>query len=81
VTHFGVPDPQTLPSGITLVVVSGERSLKKAAPAIRATITTGWRQNYLERLSRICTVFTARSYPLSVTRLEKNESPEVRTWM
>ena len=36
---FGVPDPKTLPSGITLVVVSGDHSLKKDAPAIRAAIT------------------------------------------
>jgi uncharacterized protein len=36
---FGVPDPNTLPSGITLVVVSGDHSLKKDAPAIRAAIT------------------------------------------
>jgi predicted alpha/beta-hydrolase family hydrolase len=35
---FGVPDPKTLPSGITLVVVSGDHSLKKDAPAIRAAI-------------------------------------------
>ena len=35
---FGVPDPDTLPSGITLVVVSGDHSLKKDAPAIRAAI-------------------------------------------
>lgn len=37
---FGVPDPETLPSGITLVVVSGDHSLKKDAPAIRAAITS-----------------------------------------
>lgn len=37
---FGVPDPATLPSGITLVVVSGDHSLKKDAPAIRAAITS-----------------------------------------
>lgn len=36
---FGVPDPKTLPSSITLVVVSGDHSLKKDAPAIRAAIT------------------------------------------
>ena len=36
---FGVPEPGTLPSGITLVVVSGDHSLKKDAPAIRAAIT------------------------------------------
>ena len=36
---FGVPDPATLPSGHTLVVVSGDHSLKKDAPAIRAAIT------------------------------------------
>lgn len=37
---FGVPDPQTLQSGVTLVVVSGDHSLKKEAPAIRAAIST-----------------------------------------
>ena len=37
---FGVPDPQTLPSGITLAVVSGDHNLKKDAAAIRAAITT-----------------------------------------
>ena len=36
---FGVPDPKTLPSGITLAVMSGDHSLKKDAPAIRAAIT------------------------------------------
>jgi predicted alpha/beta-hydrolase family hydrolase len=36
---FGVPDPATLPSGITLVVVSGDHSLRKDAPAIRAAIS------------------------------------------
>jgi predicted alpha/beta-hydrolase family hydrolase len=36
---FGVPDPETLPSGHTLVVVSGDHSLKKDAPAIREAIT------------------------------------------
>jgi predicted alpha/beta-hydrolase family hydrolase len=35
---FGVPDPQTLPSWITLAVVAGDHSLKKDAPAIRAAI-------------------------------------------
>jgi predicted alpha/beta-hydrolase family hydrolase len=35
---FGVPDPASLPSGITLVVVSGDHSLKKDVPAIRAAI-------------------------------------------
>ena len=38
---FGVPEPKTLPSAITLVVVSGDHSLKKDAPAIRAAIS-GW---------------------------------------
>jgi len=37
---FGVPDASSLPSGITLVVVSGDHSLKKDAPAIRAAITS-----------------------------------------
>ena len=37
---FGMPDAKTLPAGITLVVVSGDHSLKKDAPAIRAAITT-----------------------------------------
>jgi predicted alpha/beta-hydrolase family hydrolase len=37
---FGVPDPATLPSGITLVVVSGDHSLKKDAPVIRSAIAT-----------------------------------------
>lgn len=37
---FGVPDAATLPSGISLVVVSGDHSLKKDAAAIRAAITT-----------------------------------------
>ncbi len=36
---FGVPDPESLPSGIILAVVSGDHSLKKDAPAIRAAIT------------------------------------------
>jgi predicted alpha/beta-hydrolase family hydrolase len=36
---FGMPDPANLPSGITLVVVSGDHSLKRDAPAIRAAIT------------------------------------------
>lgn len=36
---FGVPDPGTLPSTVTLVVVSGDHSLKKDTPAIRAAIT------------------------------------------
>jgi len=35
---FGVPDPATLPSGITLIVVEGDHSLKKDAPAIREAI-------------------------------------------
>jgi predicted alpha/beta-hydrolase family hydrolase len=35
---FGPLDPETLPSGITLVLVSGDHSLKKDAPAIRAAI-------------------------------------------
>jgi predicted alpha/beta-hydrolase family hydrolase len=35
---FGVPDAVSLPGGITLVVVSGDHSLKKEAPAIRAAI-------------------------------------------
>jgi predicted alpha/beta-hydrolase family hydrolase len=37
---FGVPDPATLPGGHTLVVVEGDHSLKKDAPAIRAAIIT-----------------------------------------
>jgi predicted alpha/beta-hydrolase family hydrolase len=37
---FGVPDPQTLQSSVTLVVVSGDHSLKKDAPAIRTAIST-----------------------------------------
>jgi uncharacterized protein len=37
---FGVPDPDTLPSGITLTVVTGDHSLKKDAPAIREAIAT-----------------------------------------
>jgi hypothetical protein len=36
---FGVPDAATLPRGITVVVVSGDHSLKKDAPAIRTAIT------------------------------------------
>jgi len=36
---FGVPDPDTLPPTVTLAVVSGDHSLKKDAPAIRAAIT------------------------------------------
>ena len=35
---FGVPDSATLPDGHTLVVVPGDHSLKKDAPAIRAAI-------------------------------------------
>ena len=37
---FGMPDREGLPSNITLAVVSGDHSLKKDAPAIRAAITT-----------------------------------------
>ena len=37
---FGMPDPDALPSSITLVVVSGDHSLKKDAAAIRAAIST-----------------------------------------
>ena len=37
---FGVPDPATLPGGHNLVVVDGDHSLKKDAPAIRAAIAT-----------------------------------------
>ena len=37
---FGVPDVATLPSGHTLVVVSGDHSLKKDTPAIRQAIAT-----------------------------------------
>ncbi len=37
---FGVPDPATLPSGHTLVVVSGDHSLKKDTPVIREAIST-----------------------------------------
>ena len=37
---FGVPDPKTLPSNITVAVVSGDHNLKKDAPAIRAAIST-----------------------------------------
>lgn len=36
---FGVPDPKTLPGTVSLVVVSGDHSLKKDTPAIRAAIT------------------------------------------
>jgi predicted alpha/beta-hydrolase family hydrolase len=36
---FGVPDPATLPGGISLVVVSGDHSLKKDAPVIQSAIT------------------------------------------
>ena len=36
---FGVPDAATLPVGIALVVVSGDHSLKKDAPAIRSGIS------------------------------------------
>ena len=35
---FGIPDAASLPGNITLVVVSGDHSLKKDAPAIRAAI-------------------------------------------
>ena len=37
---FGMPDRETLPSNITLAVVSSDHSLKKDAPAIRGAITT-----------------------------------------
>jgi predicted alpha/beta-hydrolase family hydrolase len=37
---FGVPEPDTLPRGITLAVVSGDHSLKKDAPAIRVAVST-----------------------------------------
>ena len=36
---FGVPDPETLPANITLVVVTGDHSLKKDAPAMRTAIS------------------------------------------
>ncbi|MDR7085375.1 putative alpha/beta-hydrolase family hydrolase [Aeromicrobium panaciterrae] len=36
---FGVPDPKTLQEEVTLVVVSGDHSLKKEAPAIRSAIS------------------------------------------
>ena len=35
---FGVPDVSALPTNVTLVVVSGDHSLKKDAPAIREAI-------------------------------------------
>jgi predicted alpha/beta-hydrolase family hydrolase len=35
---FGVPDPSTLPEGHTLVVVSGDHSLKRDALAIRTAV-------------------------------------------
>lgn len=35
---FGLPDPDTLPVGITLTVVSGDHSLKRDAAAIRSAI-------------------------------------------
>ncbi len=35
---FGLPDPDSLPVGITLTVVSGDHSLKKDAVAIRSAI-------------------------------------------
>lgn len=35
---FGVPDPATLQPEVTLVVVTGDHSLKKDAPAIRTAI-------------------------------------------
>ena len=37
---FGVPDPKSLPTNITLAVVTGDHSLKKEAPAIREAIAT-----------------------------------------
>ncbi len=37
---FGVPDPKTMQDEVTLVVVSGDHSLKKEAPAIRTAIST-----------------------------------------
>ena len=43
---FGVPDLQTLQDGITLVIVSGDHSLKKDAPVIRAAIST-WLANVI----------------------------------
>ena len=46
---FGMPDPETLPTWITLVVVSGDHSLKKDAPAIRAAITA-WLANVVPGL-------------------------------
>ncbi|MEO6605321.1 MAG: alpha/beta family hydrolase [Aeromicrobium sp.] len=45
---FGVPDPQTLQSGVTLVVVAGDHSLKKEAPAIRSAIST-WLADLIPR--------------------------------
>ncbi len=38
---FGVPDPKTLQDEVTLVVVTGDHSLKKDAPAIRSAISAG----------------------------------------
>lgn len=37
---FGVPDPETLQDEVTLVVVTGDHSLKKDAPAIRSAISS-----------------------------------------
>jgi predicted alpha/beta-hydrolase family hydrolase len=45
---FGVPDPKTVPGNITLVVVDGDHSLKKDAPAIRAALTA-WLGDHLTR--------------------------------
>lgn len=46
---FGMPDPKSLPSNITLAVVSSDHSLKKDAPAIRAAITS-WLGAVIPRL-------------------------------
>jgi predicted alpha/beta-hydrolase family hydrolase len=45
---FGVPDPKTVPDNITIVVVDGDHSLKKDAPAIRAALTA-WLGDHLKR--------------------------------
>ena len=44
---FGVPNPKSLPSGHTLVVVDGDHSLKKDAPTIRAAVSDWLTSNVL----------------------------------
>ena len=46
---FGMPDPESLPSNITLAVVQSDHSLKKDAPAIRAALSR-WLETLIPEL-------------------------------